>query len=109
VKDRPEDVQKIIDAWFMTMDFLKANPDRAIAIMAKKAGVSVAEYREYDAGTTLFTLQQNLTAFTSGNDMTHLDFAAKEVGEFMLTNDFIETPLKLDGVFEPKFVKAVKQ
>ena len=36
----------------MTVDFIKTNPDKAIAIMAKQAGVSVAEYKEYDAGTT---------------------------------------------------------
>lgn len=108
VRERPEDVQKIIDAWFKTIDWIKANPDKAIKIMAKKAGVSEAEYKEYDAGTTIFTLQQNLAAFTPGSDISHLDFAAKEVGEFMLTNDFIETPLKLDGIFDPSFVKAYK-
>lgn len=108
IENRPEDVQKLINAWFMTLDYIDANPDKALEIMAKKAGVSVAEYREYDAGTTIFTLEQNLTAFTSGSNITHLDFAAKEIGDFLLTNDFIDSPLKLDGIFDATFVKAYK-
>ena len=44
--NRPEAVQRIINAWYMTLDYIKNNPDEAIAIMAKRAGVSVDEYKE---------------------------------------------------------------
>ena len=67
VKERPADVQKLVDAWFDTLDYIAANPDEAVAIMAKRAGVDVAAYREYDAGTTLFTLAANVEAFAPGN------------------------------------------
>ena len=69
---------------------MKANPEKALSIMAKRAGVSTAEYKEYDSGTTIFTLAQNTAAFTPGNDMTHLDYAAKEISKFLLDNGFIE-------------------
>ena len=35
---------------------------------------------------------QNIKAFSDGNDITHLDFAAKEIAAFMLDNGFIEKP-----------------
>lgn len=112
VKDRPKDVQKLINAWFMTMDYIKANPDKARAIMAKRAGVSESEYAEYEAGTTLFTLQQNRSAFDTGSDITRLDFAAKEISQFLLDNGFVQKPIALTSLFEPRFVReytAAKQ
>jgi NitT/TauT family transport system substrate-binding protein len=106
VEKRPGDVQKLINAWFMTLDYIKANQDKSLDIMAKRAGVSVAEYKEYGAGTTLFTLEQNTKAFSSGSDMTYLEYAAQEIAKFMLENEFIEEKLDLAKVFEPRFVRA---
>lgn len=106
IEERPEDVQKLINAWFMTLDFIRANQDKSLGIMAKRAGVSVAEYREYDAGTTLFSIEDNRKAFAAGNDMTHLNFAADEIARFMLENDFVDKEFDFATVFEPRFVSA---
>src|SRR5882757_10669356 len=62
VKDHPTEVQGMVQTWFDTTAWIKANPDEAIAIMAKRGGVSAADYKTYDAGTTIFTRQQNLDA-----------------------------------------------
>ena len=106
LKSRPDDVQKLVNAWFMTLDYVKANPEKAQEIMAKRAGVSKSEYKEYDAGTSIFTLEQNIAAFNDGNDITHLNAAAKEISDFLLANKFIEKPITLAGVFNSRFVKA---
>lgn len=106
IKERPEDVQKIVNVWFKTLDYMKANPAKALSIMSKRAGVSEAEYKEYDAGTTLFTLQQNIDAFASGNDMTHLDFATKEISKFLQDNGFIEKPVSPTDVLVSTFIRA---
>ena len=45
----------MVNTWFDTLAWIKANPDEAIEIMAKRAGVSAEDYRTYDAGTTIFT------------------------------------------------------
>lgn len=105
VKDRPQDVQKLVNAWFMTLDYIKANPEAARAIMARRAGVSESEYAEYEAGTTIFSLHQNLMAFEPGDDMTHLRFAAQEVAQFLLDNGFIKKQPNLTNLFEPRFVR----
>jgi len=105
LRDRPGDVQRLVNAWFMTQDYIKANPDKARSIMAKRAGVSDSEYADYEAGTTIFTLQQNRSAFESGNDITHLDFAAKEIAQFLLDNGFVEKPIDQANLFESRFVR----
>jgi NitT/TauT family transport system substrate-binding protein len=105
VKNRPADVQKLVNAWFLTLDYIKANPDKAVSIMAKRAGVTAAEYKEYDAGTTIFGVDQNIAAFTTGSNMTHLNFAATEISKFMLDNGFIEKQFALTDIFMPQFVQ----
>ena len=106
VKSRPDDVQKLVDAWFDTVGFIKANPDEAVAIMAKKGGVSTEDYRSYDAGTTIFTVADNVEAFTPGTDAKHLDYEASKISEFLLGTGLIEKAPVLTGLFEPKFVQA---
>jgi len=44
--------------------------------------------------------------FLDGNDITHLNAAAKEISDFLLANKFIEKPITLAGVFNSRFVKA---
>jgi NitT/TauT family transport system substrate-binding protein len=106
VSSRPGDVQKLIDTWFDTLAFIKANPAEAASIMAKKAGVSVADYQSYDKGTTIFSLEDNLTAFTSGTTTKNLDYEAGEISKFLLAAKLIDKAPDLTGLFEPKFVNA---
>jgi NitT/TauT family transport system substrate-binding protein len=106
VASRPDDVQKLIDTWFDTLDVIKANAADAAAIMAKKAGVSVADYQSYDKGTTLFSLEDNVTAFTPGTTTKSLDYQAKEIATFLLTAKLIEKAPDLTGIFDPSFVRA---
>ena len=51
--------------------------------MARRAGVSVAEYKEYAKGTRIFTIEENLKAFQPGNNMTSLMYADGEMSKFI--------------------------
>lgn len=105
VESRPEEVQKIVDVWFKTLDFIAANPEEATAIMANKAGVTPEEYSSYEAGTTIFSVEDNLNAFTPGDDMTHLDFAAEQISEFLVTGGLVDEAPDLAGLFNDSFVQ----
>ena len=106
VRERPADVQKLVDAWFDTVDYISDNPDEALAIMAKRAGVPVEDYRTYDAGTTIFTVADNVEAFTPGADQKHLDFAARQISAFLVDSKLIDTAPDLAGLLDPRFVTA---
>ncbi len=106
---RPSDVQKLVDVWFETLDWIESNPDEAVEVMAERAGVTPEEYAEYDKGTTIFTVEQNVEAFTPGEDMTHLDFAAKQIATFVKEAGLTEAEPELDGLFDDTFVKAYDQ
>jgi NitT/TauT family transport system substrate-binding protein len=106
VETRPDAVQRIINAWYMTLDYINENPEEAIAIMAERAGVSVEEYEEYDAGTTLFSAEEAAAAYTSGDDFSHLDFAAQEIAAFLLETGFVEEEIDVAEVLDGSFTDA---
>jgi NitT/TauT family transport system substrate-binding protein len=107
VTAHPTEVQAIVKTWYDTLAWIAANKDAAVAIMAKKAGVSVTDYKSYDAGTTIFTRAQNLEAFTSGTSPKNLDYQAKLISDFIVSTGLTDKKPSLDGLFEPKFVQAL--
>jgi NitT/TauT family transport system substrate-binding protein len=108
VKDRPDDVQAMVKTWFDTVDWIRANRDKAIAIMAERAGVSADDYATYDAGTSIFSLEQNLEAFAPGSTDAHLDFQARKITDFLLQTELIDTKPDLEGLLADQFVKAMQ-
>jgi NitT/TauT family transport system substrate-binding protein len=106
ISDRPQDVQKLVDTWFATLDYIKKNPDKAYEIMAKRAGISVQEYKDYDSGTKIFTIEDNLKAFADGKDMSSLKFAAGEISKFMTKSGLAKQAPDLTKLFDDRFVKA---
>jgi NitT/TauT family transport system substrate-binding protein len=107
VADHPDTVQAVVKTWFDTLEWIAAHEDEALEIMAEKAGVSVDDYKTYDLGTTIFSLDQNLAAFTPGTAATNLDYQAKQISDFLVVTGLAPQKPSLDGLFEPKFVKAL--
>jgi NitT/TauT family transport system substrate-binding protein len=107
VENNPEAIQKIVNTWFATLAEIQQNPKPSLALMAERAGVSEKEYQDYDAGTTIFSLEQNRAAFESGDTMASLPFAAERIGEFLVEVKLAEKPPQLDNLLQPKFVQAV--
>lgn len=107
VSSRPDDVQKLVDAWFATLDYIANNKVDATEIMAKRAGVSVEDYKSYEQGTRIFTIEDNLDAYTPGSDMSHLDFAAREIQKFVEEAGLTENADVLGGnlILDDRFVK----
>jgi NitT/TauT family transport system substrate-binding protein len=106
INERPQDVQALVNTWFDTLDFIKANPEKAYEIMAKRAGVSVPEYKAYNAGTKIFSIQENLQAFKPDQDMTSLSYAADKISKFLVTTGLTKQAPNLNAIFDDRFVKA---
>jgi len=109
VNEHPEQVQALVNSWFATLDYLKANPDKATAIMAHRANVSIDEYKDYAKGTRIFTIEENLKAFQLGRDMSSLVFAAGEMTKFLEEVGLAKQKPDLGKLFDDRFVKAYAQ
>jgi NitT/TauT family transport system substrate-binding protein len=108
VASHKTEVQAVVQTWFDALAWIKANPDKAVEIMAKRGGVSAADYKTYDAGTTIFTRQQNLDAFADGSTPANLAYQAGQIGDFLVSTKLAEEKPSLDGLFDPSFVQAAK-
>jgi NitT/TauT family transport system substrate-binding protein len=106
VTEHPDRVQAMVDSWFATLDYMQKSPDKAIEIMAKRAGVSVDEYKAYADGTKIFTIEENLTAFQPGSSMASLPYAAEQMSKFLMDVGLAKTKPDLSKLFDDRFVKA---
>jgi NitT/TauT family transport system substrate-binding protein len=86
VKERPKEVQALIDTWFDVLDFMAKYPHRADEIMATRADISPQRLQLFKSGTKMFSLEDNLEAFSDGDSMKHLSYAATEISDFLLKN-----------------------
>ncbi|WP_260478623.1 ABC transporter substrate-binding protein [Kibdelosporangium aridum] len=109
VRDRPQVVQGVVNTWFQTLAWIKENRDGAVGIMAKRNGVTVEDYKTYDSGTTIFTRQQNIDAFTPGTTPQHLNHQARLAADFLTSTGLAKNAPNLDGLFNDTFVKAVPE
>jgi NitT/TauT family transport system substrate-binding protein len=108
VNEHPEKVQAIVNSWFETMNYVNHgnNSNEADPIMAKRAGVSLTEYRDYREGTKIFSVEENIEAFKTGSDSTYLPKAAEETSKFLFENGLAKTKVDVSKLFDDRFVKA---
>jgi NitT/TauT family transport system substrate-binding protein len=109
IKNHPQTVQALVNTWFDTLKWIKDHKDEATDIMAKRGGVSAADYKSYDAGTTIFTRAQNLDAFTPGTTAAHIGYQATKILDFITSNGLAKETPQLDTLFDDRFVKAVPE
>ncbi len=106
IEERPEDVQKLVDAWYLTLDWIEANPDEALATLAEVAELTPEEYRSLADGTEIFDASEALTTFTDAAGPTSLERVAKLINPFLVTSGLTETEAPLDGLFDGSFTQA---
>ncbi|NEO34719.1 MAG: aliphatic sulfonate ABC transporter substrate-binding protein, partial [Symploca sp. SIO3C6] len=106
IDEQPEQVQAIVNTWFDVLEFMDKNPEEADKIMAERAGVTVDEFQKFKEGTRMFTIEDNLEAFSPGDSMKHMPFAAEKMTEFMVNVGFIPEGPDLGTLFDDRFVKA---
>jgi NitT/TauT family transport system substrate-binding protein len=102
VDKHPEKVQAVVDSWFTTLNHINKgkNKDEADLIMAKRAGVTMSEYKNYLGGTKIFSVEDNIEAFKQGKDNTYLSQAAVEASQFLFENKLIKTKVDVSKLFD---------
>ena len=103
VSSRSADIDKVVSAWYATLDYIKANPVEATAIMAKQAGISPADYGKLNAGTQILDAKSAAAAFVDAAAPTSLPATARIINPFLVESGFTKTAATLDGLFAPEF------
>ena len=103
-----KDLVAMIRAWFDTEAFIRANPDRAVAIMAKVVGMDRNQYRVFLPGTKFFNAAANQDAFDP-HSARGLVTVAPTIGGFLLANKLIDAqPDATQGVDRSLLDAALK-
>lgn len=106
-EEHPDLVQKFVEAWYMTLDFIESDPDAANEIMAEKAELTPEEYADLAEGTTLFDAETALEAFEDRpDDPTSLPEMARRINPFLVESGLAEEEADLDGLFMPEFTQT---
>jgi len=106
IDERPDQVQALVNTWFDVLAFMEENPERSDEIMAQRADVTTEELQLFKEGTQMFTLKDNLEAFSDGDSMKHMPYAAQEMADFMVNVGFIPEKPDLSPLFDDSFVKT---
>ena len=105
IADRPGDVQALVDAWYATLDYIEANPEESLQILADAAELSTDEYEALAEGTTIFTAEEALAAFEDSDDSTSLIHTAELINPFLVESGLTEEEAPLDGLFDSSFTE----
>ena len=109
IKERPEDVQKIVDAWFDALAYFEANPEESIELMAKKAETSVEDFKLGLDSIKIFSLTDNLNAFEEKESYDSLKYTGDKTAVFLKDLEMITSIPDISKALEPKFVKKAAE
>ena len=107
VDEYPDKVQALIDTWFDILKFMASNSQKADEIIANRAQVNSEDLQLFKKGVQIFSLEDNLEAFSKGNEMKFMPYAAREISDFLEDNlkSFEKKP-NLKKMFNDNFVKS---
>jgi len=106
VAKQPKVAQKLVNAWYDTLAYIDANPDKALKIMADKAELSTADYSDLASGTKIFTVDEAIAAFQPGDTTTSLEYTAGLINPFLVKSGLTKKQASLTGLFAPQFTQA---
>ena len=109
VKKNPAVIQKVVDAWFATLKLMKDEPAVTLPILVQRSGVSEAEFKAYDAGTTIQSLAQNRQNFKLATTMTSLPYAAEQISAFLVEVGLAKTKPDISTLLNASFVDNAKE
>ena len=106
VAKQPKVAQKIVNAWYDTLAYMDANPQKALKIMADAAEISTADYEDLASGTKIFTADEAVQAYQPGDTVTSLEYTAGLINPFLVESGLTKKEASLAGLFAPQFTQA---
>jgi NitT/TauT family transport system substrate-binding protein len=89
MQSKRKDFVAMARAWFDTVAFIRAQPDRAVAIMSKVVSMAPDQYRVFLPGTRFFDAAANLEAFDPKSPRSLVN-VAPNLAAFLLANKLID-------------------
>jgi NitT/TauT family transport system substrate-binding protein len=108
VRERPEDLQKLLGIWQRGTEFIQQHPEEAFAIVARVNKKTLTEVRQFAALDRLLDRRANLVAFSYGAGFDSLHGSARMMNDFLLKEKLIPKPLDSIALLNDRFLKTLK-
>jgi NitT/TauT family transport system substrate-binding protein len=108
IKQRPQDVQKIVAAYFDAVDYINKNPQDAYQRMGQAEGISAMEFETHVTGIQYLHLADNLLLFGEQNQ-GHAYDQATTIAQFLFEQGVIKSMPDINQLLAPAFVRALSK
>ncbi len=103
VESRPEDVEKIVSAYFDAVEYIKQHPQEAFTIMGQAEGISAEDFSSHVDGLKYLDLQSNVELY--GTDSNGRIFTtAQEISQFLIDNQVIKNLPDVHQMLDSRFI-----
>lgn len=108
LRERPDDVQKLMRVWHRATEFIEQNPNESYAIVARVNKKKVEEVREFAKADKILGLRENLNAFSYAAGFESLHGAARVMNDFLIKQKLATNRLDSADFLDARFLKALK-
>jgi len=104
---RREDMKKVLAAWFEALDFVETNPEKAFAIMAEGADVSVSQMKSMWSGVYMYKRSDVIKTMGTPNEQGPYYETINDMSEFMVNQDLIPRPVDPTEMIDASLVREL--
>lgn len=104
IRERPKELQALVDSWFATRQYMEINTYNSDAILAEQMGLEIKEFQQDKSGLQFLTREENQQAFQAGDNFLSLPNTAQKIADFLLANRAIKSIPNLNILFDDQFV-----
>ena len=104
--ERPDDVQKVVAAYFDALEYIQQNPQDAYQRMGEVEDVSAAEFESHVAGIQYLDLAANLDLFGAEGEGRAYD-QTNTIAKFLFEQGVIKSLPDARQLLEPIFIREV--
>ncbi len=108
IADRPDDVQKVVAAYFDAVEYIKINPQDAYQRMAEAEGISAAEFASHVAGVQYLDLEKNLDFF-GAEENGYAFQQTNTISQFLFNQGVIYSLPEASELLEPLFIRELSK
>ncbi|MEO5378895.1 MAG: ABC transporter substrate-binding protein, partial [Magnetococcus sp. DMHC-6] len=108
IKERPQEIQAVVNALLDAHAFLMTHREESIALMAEAEGISKAAMTRGVDGVAMLNLRGNIAAMSQGTAPTSLYVSGEFFLQFLLSRGQLLTVPTMDDLIEPQFIISLK-
>jgi len=108
VRERADDLRKLLQVWKRATEFIAQRSEEAFAIVARVNKKTPAEVREFASIDRILDQRENKTAFSYAAGFDSLHGAARVMNDFLVKQKVISEPLESTDLLDEQFLNALK-